>query len=73
MRRQKQLTMRQPKMVSCHADVIAGPETAARLGVPVGTIVETREVRKYRNPLRQLWWQLTHPGVGRITIERGVS
>lgn len=62
-----------PKMVSFHAAVTAGPETAARLGVPVGTVVESREVRQYRNPLRQAWWLLTHRGAGRITSERGVA
>jgi hypothetical protein len=30
--------------VTCGVEVIAGPETAARLGVPVGSVVSTREV-----------------------------
>lgn len=57
------------KMISCGMQVYAGPETAARLGVPVGSLVETREVRKYSNPFKQLMWWLRNPYSGKI-IER---
>lgn len=68
MNRWAHTTEQPPRMVSCHADIIAGPETAARLGVPVGTVIGTRDARWYRNPLRQLWWQLTHPRAGRVAV-----
>jgi hypothetical protein len=69
--RRTNTTAQPPKMVSCHADIIAGPETAARLGVPVGTVIGTRDARWYRNPLRQLLWQLSHPRAGRISNAKG--
>lgn len=62
-----------PKMISCRRDVHAGPERAALLGVPVGTIIDSVETRWYRNPLRRFWWQLTHPQSGRINPEGSVS
>ena len=57
----------QPNLVTVTATVIAGPETAARLGVPVGTVIDGREVRRYRSRLRQLVWRVMHPHTGRIT------
>lgn len=61
----------QPKMVSCLGEVFAGPERAAELGVPVGTLIHAQEVRLYKNPLRQLWWRLHNRSAGRIKINRG--
>ena len=61
-----------PVMRRLYVEVTAGPERAALLGVPVGTVVETRDIREYRNPLRQLWWRLSHRHDGRFTIERSV-
>lgn len=66
-------TVKQPKMVSVGCQVIAGPERARLMGVPVGTVVETREMRLYRNPLRQLLWRLRHPGSGPINLEGSVT
>ena len=58
----------QPTLVTITAEHIAGPETAKRLGVPVGTVVGTREVRKYRSKVRQLLWRARHFRSGRITM-----
>lgn len=66
------LTQR-PKMIQCQRDVIAGPETAARLGVPVGTVIDTTVTRWYRNPIRRALWRLAHPRSGSINIEGSVS
>jgi len=57
----------QPVMIAVEAVVIAGPETAARLGVPVGSVIDSRDIRLYRSRFRQLLWRLRHRG-GRINL-----
>lgn len=50
-------TMRE---VALEATLIAGPETAARLGVPVGTPVDLGTLAYWhRNPIRRFWGRLT--------------
>lgn len=42
------------------AKIIAGPETAARLGVPVGTEIDLGTLAYWhRNPIRRFWGRLT--------------
>lgn len=38
-------TVAEPRTHEVIVELIAGPETAARLGVPVGTVVEARHAR----------------------------
>lgn len=58
-------------MVSVTADVIAGPATAARLGVPVGSVITTQEARYYRSRWQRTLWRLRHPRGGHITTLKG--
>jgi hypothetical protein len=51
------------------AQVIAGPETAARLGVPVGSIVEARHVITDLDSGEQL----TPPDGGVISVEESIQ
>jgi hypothetical protein len=47
------------KSVSGTFEVKAGPETAARLGVPEGAVVDVVEAYWHRNRWRRVWWRLT--------------
>ena len=47
------------KTIHSLQEVIAGPETARRLGVPEGSVVQTVELYWHRNPMRRVWWRLT--------------
>lgn len=48
------------KSVELSAVVIVGPETAARLGVPVGTAIDQGTLAYWhRNPIRRFWGRLT--------------
>ena len=47
------------KAVELQGKVIVGPESAAKLGVPVGTEVDLGTLAYYhRNPVRRLWGNL---------------
>lgn len=48
------------RSVELTAKIIAGPETAARLGVPVGTEIELGTLAYWhRNPIRHFWGRIT--------------
>lgn len=47
------------KQVMLGGRVRVGPETAARLGVPAGTVVDLGELAYWhKNPLRRVCWRL---------------
>lgn len=48
------------RSVELAAAIIAGPETAARLGVPVGSTVDLGTLAYWnRNPIRRFWSRVT--------------
>lgn len=51
---------------------IAGPERAALLGIPVGSVIETREIRRFSDPVKQAEWDALNPGAGRIHLGKDV-
>ena len=47
------------KKATIEAQVTVGPETAARLGVPVGTVIDYGTIAYWhRNPLKRWAWRL---------------
>lgn len=51
---------------------IAGPESAALLGIPIGSVIERREIRRFSDPVKQAEWDALNPGAGQIHLGKDV-
>lgn len=51
-----ELAAGQVKMISARRVITAGPITAEKLGVPVGTVIADEEIRSYADPAEQAAW-----------------